>query len=125
MVSLGSDMRLSGIWETQVGDPLAHRQQGFIHCASSHAFAGLATGAVAMGEDEEVADLVFLTRDSTEGRVLPVLVAEGDPGVEDLGIGPLSLACSGFVGKRQSSAEVKVELVSGERWSSRHGLSCG
>ena len=92
MVSLGSLNRLSGIRATQVGEPLAHRQEGLIHCASSDAVAGLAAGSVAVGEGEHVAELVLLTADITEGRVFPAGLAESDPGVEDLAVGASSLA---------------------------------
>ena len=85
----------------------------------------MSSGSVAMGEDEEVADLVFRIVDSIEGRGLPVAVAEVDPGVEYRAVGPLSLACSGVAGDLESSAEVRLEFGPEGSWRSCQGLACG
>ena len=63
---------------TQVGDARPHHQKCIFHCASSdRVFAGIvAMLAVAVAEDEEVADFVI---DITEGQLVTQGVTEGNP----------------------------------------------
>ena len=119
--SSGSIRRLSGIWFTQVGYPLANGKEGLIHCVTSDRV----RHAVTVGVDEEVADLVSLVRDITEGWISPEGATEA---------GPLAkLAISAFgglgdntrVGGLESSAEISLELKSGLRCNSVQGADCG
>ena len=73
----------AGIWLTQVGNPLAHCQEGILYRVSSDRFAGLAGLAVAVGEDEQVADLGFRVGDRTETRGGSVGGTEGGPEGKD------------------------------------------
>ena len=75
----GSRSLLSWIWLTQVGDPLANGKKGLIHRSSPD----LVVTAVAVGEDEEISNLVTLFRHVTEGWVFAVLGAEEGPASED------------------------------------------
>ena len=43
---------LSGIWLTQVGDPLGHGEEGFVHRISSDSVVGGALLSVAEAEDQ-------------------------------------------------------------------------
>ena len=67
---------LSGIWLTQVGDPLCHGTECRSHCVSSDRVLGAAVAAVAESEDEEVGEASLVVRDITEGRVDAELFAE-------------------------------------------------
>ena len=60
----GSVSLLSGIWLTQVGDPLGH---GGTNGISSDRPVGEAIAAVAEGEDEEVREAALRAHDITEG----------------------------------------------------------
>ena len=85
----------------------------------------MAVGAVAEAEDDEEGDLGFGIEDITEGRGGSEVVAEGGPVVEDGGAGSDGLTYFGLVRDLHSSAEVSLEFVSGDRWSSTQGLGCG
>ena len=67
MVSFGARNFFAGIWLTQVGDPLAHRQEGCFHLISLNTLVALASLAVAVPEDQEVGELGFGVKDITEG----------------------------------------------------------
>ena len=71
---------------TQVGNPRAHHQKCIFHCVSvDRLLAGVASMlVVVVSEDEEVADLVVLSGDITEGWLSAQHLAEGDPGGKDL-----------------------------------------
>ncbi len=116
---------LSGIWLTQVGDPLRHGTQCRSHCVSADRVVGEAVAAVVDGEDEEVGDSSFGIRDITEGWVGPDLLAEGAPVPEGPAPSLVGFAGDGCARELQSSIEVSVVLVSGGRWSSRQGVGCG
>ena len=105
----------SGIELTQVGDPLSHRQEGFIHCVSADRDVAGALSAVAVSKDEEVAELVFLSRDSTEGRGDSQFGAELDPHAEGVGLVSAIAAASGLGGDCERSAEISLEDVLGGR----------
>jgi len=113
----------TGIWLTQVGYPLAHCQEGVLYCVSLDRFAGLAGLAVAVGKDEEVADLGFRVGDRTETRGGSVGGTEVSPDGED----PLpgGLAGGGLGGDCESSAEVRLEVEADSSWSRRQGPTCG
>ena len=72
---------------TQLGDPLAHGEEGFSHCVSADRLVGAiaAPVAAAHGEGDEVTQseffrgLVIISNDITEGRIDPVLGAELAP----------------------------------------------
>ena len=124
MIAVGPNL-LVWIPLTQVGDPLAHGQKGFVDCVSAHRVVGLSLSSEAQGEDEEVTDLVVLARERTEGSGLAVFLTELGPSAEDGVPGSSVLACSGLGGERERSAEISCEAVSGGKWSSRQGLACG
>ena len=118
---------LSGIEETQVGEPLAHRQEGLVHRARldrSSAGSG-SLGAVAHAEDEQVAELVFAIRDVAEGGVMAKFCAEGGPAPEGGGSASASLLDRGFAGEVERSAEISSEACSFVRCKSFQGASCG
>ena len=58
---------LSGIWLTQVGDPLGHGAKGGTNGISPDRSVGEAVAAVAHGEDEEVREAALGAHDITEG----------------------------------------------------------
>ena len=69
MVFFASFQEFLGIFSTQVGDPLAHRQEGRAHAAS---FDGLSTPsrpAVSETEHEEVAEFCFRVHHFPQGWV--------------------------------------------------------
>ena len=108
----GSVSLLSGIWLTQVGDPLGHGAKGGTNGISADRFVGEAVAAIAEGEDEEVCEAAFGTHAGGEGRP----VAEG-PG--------LRAGCLAGVGAErelQSSIEVSAVAVAGGRLSSFQGV---
>ena len=72
MVAWSARCGFSRIRLTQVGDPHAHHQKCIFHCVSAdRLLAGVASMlAVAASEDEELADLVIVSRDITEGWLL-------------------------------------------------------
>ena len=108
--------REAGIWETQVGDPLAHRQQGVRDCASAQRLAGFAGfSAQAQGEDEQVAELDFRVLHGGERWAKTEGATEVGPITEDLVSGFGSFARVGFRGDLMSKAEVSLEDISGER----------
>ena len=108
MVPGGSRSFLSGILFTQCGDPRAHRQEDFFHCASSHRFLGRGRDAapVSHSKDKEVAQLGFKQRDITEGWVLSEVLAESCPGVEDDISGSSSFGDKSGVCGLQRKAEI-------------------
>ena len=113
---------------TQVGDALADGQEGFIHCASCDRLFGGSVESMASvpeSEDKEVGDFFFLSFDVAEGRMNFMLEAEACPRAEDLVFFGPGLRSSGFGGDFESSAEISLELASGGRWSSFHGVGCG
>ena len=81
--------------------------------------------SVAVAIDEEVAELVVLAREITEGWGLSQFLAELDPvpemAVHFLGI----LGGGGFAGLLESSAKVSCEEMLLGRQSSCHGRGCG
>ena len=125
MVSFGSRNLFSGIVDTQVGEPLAHRQWGFVHCVSSDRLVGGSVTSATQGEDEHVAQFVFLAGDSTEGGILPEFATMFAPLSERGAVGVPSLSNIGFAGLLQSKAEVSLEASSRVRWSRRQGSFCG
>lgn len=115
----------SRIWFTQVGDPLAHRLEGGTNRARSDRLVLLASKFVSVGEDEEVAYFGLLVRQSGEGSGVAVLLAEGLPDAEDLGLSLDSFDGFGSSGELQRSAEISLELISVGRCSSFQGVGCG
>jgi hypothetical protein len=109
IVSEGSVSFLSGIASTHVGDPLAHRLEGFLDRITSDRLFGAWGVAVAQSEDHEVAQLVGATRDVREIRGVAVLLAEGGPSAEEGIVGFACLSGSGLGGVLQSSAEISLE----------------
>ena len=118
---------LLGIEETQVGEPLAHRQEGLVHRARldrSRAGSG-SLGAVAHAKDEQVAELVFAIWDVAEGGVMAKFFAEGSPAPEGGGSAPASLLDRGLACEVERSAEISSEACSFFRCKSFQGTSCG
>ena len=117
---------LSGIEETQVGEPLAHRQEGFVHRARlDRSRAGsTSSGATAHAEDEQVAELVFASGDAAESGVVAQLFAESGPPSEGGGGAPASLLDRGLAGEVERSAEISSEACSVGRCKSFQGASC-
>ena len=125
MVSFVCGDRFSGIRLTQVGDPLADGQESFVHGISSDRLAGLAILAEPDAEDEEIAELVFLATDITEGRGDVVLRAEEFPESED-GVFACTSRCNcRGLGNSQRNAEIRREASPDGRWSSFQGSRCG
>ena len=110
---------------TQVGDPLAAGPEGIAHCARANRLVILSILAVLDAEDEEAADLVFRTRDITEGDVVPVGLAVLRPLSHDLGIGLSSLAGGGLCGESERNAEIIGEEISGGTGRRRQPFACG
>ena len=116
---------LSGIWLTQVGDPLCHGTECRSHCVSSDRVLGAAVAAVAESKDEEVGEASLVVRDITEGRGDAEFFAEVAPEPEGAGSSAGGLGSDGVGRESQRSIEVRLELVSGGRWSSFQGCCCG
>ena len=116
MVCAGSRSFEAGIRLTQSGDPLAHGREGFRHSVSSDRLPGACDGAApAHGEDKDEAESVFLAWDVTQGRILAVFGAEGDPSLEDGALGATRLGDNSGVCGLQRSAEISSEAISGRR----------
>ncbi len=125
MVPVGSWSFFSEIPSTQVGDALAHRQEGFIHCVSSDRLVGLSCSSVAQTEHEEVGELGLLSLEITEGRQDIVSHAEVAPHGKDLVLGAQVLGGDGSGGCLERKAKVSLEAVSVGRCSSFQGFCCG
>ena len=95
MVAVGSRSLLSGIVLSQVGCPLAHRQEGFIDCVSSDRFATLPVASASEPEDEQAGELGFLIVDSVEGWADALLLAEFGPDAKCLALGGSVFVASG------------------------------
>ena len=115
MVPSGSWSLLAGIRLTQCGDPLAHRQEDFLHSASSHRFVGAARQALSLAQtkDEEIAQAGFLQWDVAEGRMVTKFAAELGPAFEGVVSLGLSLVDKSGVCCLQRSAEVRSEAIAG------------
>ena len=105
IVDCGSDNVLSWIASTHVGDPLAHRLERVCDCITSDRV----LGAVSHAKDEEVAQLVFATRDVREVGWVAEFLAEELPSSDVGGVGFACLPGVGCGGDLESSAEVKIE----------------
>ena len=127
MVAWSTRCGFARIGLTQVGDPRAHHQKCVFHCVSvDRLLAGVASMlAVVVSKDKEVADLVVMSRDITEGWLLAQRVAEGDPGGKDLVTRVVGLGDVSGGDKQQRRVEVSCEAISCLRCSSCQGLSCG
>jgi hypothetical protein len=86
MVPVRSWNFLSGIRHTQCGDPRAHFQEGFLHCANAYREAGFGgySALHSVSVDQQVAELRFRIWDVTEGWMALVGGAEICPDVEDV-----------------------------------------
>ena len=115
----------SGIWLTQVGDPLCHGTECRSHCVSADRVVGATVAAVSESEDEEVGEASLIVRDITEGRGDAELLAEVVPEPEGAGSRPGGLGGDGVGRESQRNIEVSPELVSGGRCSSFQGRCCG
>ena len=126
MVCVLSMSRLAGIESTQVGDPLAHLAAGLANGISFDRVTGGSFAlAVSVAEDEDVAELVLLCRDSTEGSIVAEGPAKVPPLGEDRALFVPVLSCSGRGRDLDRSTEIKHCSVSDVRWSSCHGVDCG
>lgn len=131
MVSDSAVNFFAGIWLTQFGYPLAHRQQGVRDCISSDRLTTFAFGspfpslAVAEAKDHEVGELVFFARDVVEARTDAKGAAEACPQPKDGVAGVDGLLGVGGGGDFESSPEIRVEAVSGRSWSRCQGRGCG
>ena len=114
-MELAVDNLDSGIWFTQVGEPLAHSREGFADCISSYRLTLLAVLSISEGEDEQDGDFVFLRSDRTEGRGLVDGLTEGDPVFKYFGLSFRVLGSVGTGGDLERSAEISRELTSGGR----------
>ena len=83
---------LSGIWLTQVGDPLGHGAKGGTNGISPDRPVGEAVSAVAHGEDEEVREAALGAHDITEGWLDVDAGGEVGPVAEGSGLRPGGLA---------------------------------
>ena len=118
----GSVSLLSGIWLTQVGDPLGHGAKGGTNGISADRVVGEAVPAVAEGEDEDVSKAAFGAHDITEAWLDLNAGGEGAPVAEGPGLSAVGLAGVGTERELQSSIEVSVVAVAGGRWSSFQGV---
>ena len=116
---------LSGIWLTQVGDPLGHGAEGGTNGTSSDRVVGEPVLAVPEGEDKEVCEAALGVGDITEGWVHPELLGEGTPVAEGAVAGASGFAGVGAECELQSSIEVSAVAVAGGRCSSFQGVRCG
>ena len=110
---------LSGIEETQVGEPLVHRAR-----LDRSRTGSTSLGAAAHAEDEQVAELIFAIGDAAERCVMAKLCAEGGPSPEGGGGALASLLDRGLAGEVERSAEISSELCLGCRCKSFQGASC-
>jgi len=111
---------------TQVGDPLAHRVECGLNCASAQREAGGGgTVSVSMGVGEDDRELVVVQLDRTEGWVQLEFVAELATICKDDVAGPIGFVGDGAVGGVESKAEVTDESISGRRWQSCQGRGKG
>lgn len=125
MVPRSSASFFSGIRLTQVGYPLAHRQKGILDCSRSDRLVFLSFVAVSDAKDDEVGETMFVPRDVAEVRTDANGVAEGGPEAEDFVSSVVGLLGVGGGCDLQSSAEIRVEVVSGARVKSCQGCRCG
>jgi hypothetical protein len=125
MVPLSSRSLLAGIWLTQVGYPLPHRQNGVRDSISSNRFVFLSFLSAPEAKDEEVGDLVFLSNDVRQARINPNGAAKASPQSEYLVSSFVGLGSVGGGGDLESSAEISREAVSGAKVSSCQGAGCG
>ena len=82
----GSVSLLSGIWLTQVGDPLGHGAKGGTNGISADRVVGEAVPAVAEGKDEEVSEAAFGAHNITEAWLDLDAGGEGAPVAEGPGL---------------------------------------
>ena len=118
----GAVSLFSGIWLTQVGDPLGHGTKGGTNGISADRVVGEAVPAVAVGEDKEVSEAAFSTHDITEAWLDLDAGGEGAPVAESPGLRAGCLAGVGAERELQSSIEVSAVAVAGGRWSSFQGV---
>ena len=117
---------LAGIESGQVGYPLAHCRAGFTHCFRSDRVTGGSFSFSVHGcEHEDVANLRFRVKDSSEGAVRAVLCTEMFPLGEIGGRGSSGLNCCGFAAFVERRAEMRYCACSGFRCNRRQGLLCG
>lgn len=95
----------AGIRCTQVGYPLAHCLEGFFDRTSADRFVFLSEHSVLESEDQQVGELGVVAADITEGNMAAVLLAEGVPDSEDLGLGVSTLGSTGIGGDVERNAE--------------------
>ena len=114
----GAVSLLSGIWLTQVGDPLGHGTNGI----SADRVVGETVPAVAEGKDKEVSEAAFGAHDITEAWLDLDAGGEGAPVAEGPGLSAVGLAGVGAERELQSSVEVSAVAVVGGRWSSFQGV---
>ena len=121
MVLLGSRNFLPGIWETQVGDPLAHSEEELRHCISSDRLAGLLGHMPPLlgSEDKEIAEAGFRVWDGFECRGRPQFSTEGDPPLEGTESSGSSSGHNSGVCGLQRSPEISSEAICG-----RSNLCC-
>jgi len=106
------------------GHRLADGTKGVLHCASSDGVSvfGKASITVADGKDKEVLDGVHDMSEEGVDGVFQTKVLPDIPGVVS-GSGSLrnDTGSTRFLRK----AEISAECISGRRWHSRQGRSCG
>ena len=115
----------SGIWSTQVGDPLADGREGVAHRSSSDSLTVLTTASVSESVDEEAGEFLFGVGNITEGDVVAVAFAELFPMPHDAGLSLPRFRGGGSSGESKRSAEIRGETTSCGSWTSRHGFACG
>ena len=97
-----------------MGEPLAHCQEGVLHCASADRATGLAVAAVSHAKDEWVGETGVVGY-IAEGVLHSMVVTELAPKCEDLGAGVGGAGDSTLGGEVQRSAESIMELLSALR----------
>ena len=125
MVFFASFQEFSGIFATQVGDPLAHHQEGRAHAASFDGVSTASRPAVSEAENEEVADFRFRVHHFPQGWVDLEVVAEFGPEFEDSVALFRRFGCVDCGGERQRSAKVSEEIHCSGTSNSVQGFSCG
>lgn len=109
-----------------MGEPLAHRQEGFLNAANPDRVTGFpCSHAVADAEDEEVGEFVFLSEDIIEGNGLAEFFNELFPHVPEVPFPSVGARDVSSPGDCKRRAEIRCEAASVGSGRSVQGVGCG